>query len=52
VFAHDAKQYTRWHNQRRAATGRSRGLVGAELEAAVNRIAKLFPQQVIRGTSA
>lgn len=51
VFAHDAREYTRWRNRRRAASGKTRGLVGAELEAAVMRIAKLFPNQVIRETA-
>jgi len=47
VFAHDKKQYGRWRS-RRASTGRSRKLVGAELEAAVMRVASLFPGNVIR----
>lgn len=52
VFAHDVKQYTRWRNRRKAATGRSRGMVGAELEAAVGRLASLFPKNVIREPAA
>lgn len=52
IFAHDSKQYTRWRNRTRQATGRSRGLVGAELEAAVMRIAAMFPGNVVRGAAA
>lgn len=52
IFAHDAKQYTSWRNRTRSAAGRGRGLVGAELEAAVMRIASVFPGNVIQGAAA
>lgn len=54
IFAHDAKQHQRWARTRqsRSWTGKpQRGLTGAALEAAVMRVASLFPENVIGGAA-
>lgn len=50
IFAHDNKQYGRWRAKARPSQ-RSRGLTGEALEAAVGRIAQMFPQNVVRETA-
>ena len=49
IFAHDARQYTRWRSRGEARPARrERSLTGAALEAAVMRVAAIFPQNVVR----
>jgi len=47
IFAHDAKQYGKWRSRQRSSQRRQRGLTGAALEAAVARVAEMFPGNVI-----
>ena len=48
IFAHDRRQYQRWRAKHHARLGQSsRGLTGDALEAAVSRIADLFPGHVV-----
>lgn len=51
VFAHDARQYSAWRARTRRSGSKSRGLTGAALEAAVARVADMFPSNVIRETA-
>lgn len=51
VFAHDAKQYRRWRSRQQSRTRPGRKLVGAELEAAVMRVAQMFPGHVIHAAA-
>jgi len=48
IFAHDGKQYGKWKTRQRTTRGQ-RGLTGAALEAAVMRIARQYPGNVIGG---
>lgn len=48
VFAHDGKQHAKWTRARREPR---KGLTGAALEAAVMRLATIFPENVERVTA-
>lgn len=48
IFAHDGRQHQRWVRSRQP---KGRALSGDALEAAVMRIAQMFPGNVIRGTA-
>ncbi len=48
IFAHDGKQHAKWI---RARKPKGRSLSGAALETAVMNIARLFPENVIRGSA-
>ena len=50
IFAHDQRQYSRWRASVRTKPNRGAGLVGQALEAAVMRIAEMFPDNVQRVT--
>jgi len=53
VLAHDKKAYDRWRSRpRTTAAARAKGLTGAALEAAVMRLAQIFPNNVIVERSA
>jgi hypothetical protein len=49
IFAHDARQHRAWRAKGPRSAGRQRGLTGAALEAAVARVAEMFPANVVRG---
>lgn len=51
VFAHDKRQYSRWQSRKKRIPKRGSGLVGAALEAAVMRVAELFPKNVVHGAA-
>jgi hypothetical protein len=51
IFAHDAKQFARWRNRSTRKAHREPGLTGLALEAAVRRVASLFPDNVIVGAT-
>ena len=53
VFASNAKAHEKWRRQAHRAPGTHRkGLTGAALESAVMNVARMFPDNVIRGTGA
>lgn len=47
IFAHDGKQHARWMRSR---TPKRPALSEAALEAAIVNIARMFPENVVRGT--
>ena len=49
IFAHDQKAYQRW-SQRPRKHGQ-RGMTGEALERAIEGVARLFPQNVMRGAA-
>lgn len=52
VFAHDSRQHSRWRSRAAAKGKHVKSLSGAELEAAVMRVAAMFPGNVIQQPAA
>ena len=52
IFAHDNRQHSRWRSRNAAKPNRGRSLSGAELEAAVMRVANMFPGNVLHQAAA